>query len=71
MDNSLGDSNIGFSCNAINADLVDKITYDDPIVFRPLRALDIAENENFVLLCAASLKEQRKDDIEFLKIVAD
>jgi hypothetical protein len=69
MDNDLGDSNIGFKCNAINADLVNEITYDDPTVFKRLRVLDVAEN--FVLGYAASLKEQRKDDIELLKIVAD
>jgi hypothetical protein len=69
MDNDIGDSNIGFNCNAINADLVNEITYDDPTVFKRLRVLAVAEN--FVLGCAAVLKEQEKDDIELLKIVAD
>ena len=52
------------SRDAIKADLVDKIAYDDPAVFRRLR-IDQA-NKDFVAACAASFNAANAQDIRLL-----
>ncbi|GLB41613.1 hypothetical protein LshimejAT787_1002130 [Lyophyllum shimeji] len=64
----LVESKVGSSRNAVKANLVDKIVYDDPAVFRRLRTHQV--NDNFVASCAASFQAVNADDIETLKGVA-
>ncbi|KAF8966884.1 hypothetical protein BDZ97DRAFT_2057176 [Flammula alnicola] len=67
--NRLVESNVGSSRDAIKADLVGKIVYDDPAVFMRLRLDEV--NNNFVAICAASLKVENTDDINLLKELAE
>jgi hypothetical protein len=62
--NHLVESHVGTSRAAIKADLVDKITYDDPAVFRRLRIDQV--NRNFVATCAASFNAANAEDISLL-----
>ena len=52
------------SRDAIKADLVDKIAYDDPAVFRRLRIDQV--NKDFVAACAASFNAANAQDIRLL-----
>jgi hypothetical protein len=48
----------------IKADLVDKVVYDDPAVFRRLRIDQV--NRDFVAACAASFNDANAEDIKLL-----
>ncbi|KAF8971192.1 hypothetical protein BDZ97DRAFT_1914201 [Flammula alnicola] len=63
--NNLVESNVGSSRNAIKVDLVGKIVYDDPAVFRRLRVDEV--DNNFVTTCAKSFKPANAEDINLLK----
>jgi len=69
MLNQLVESHVGSSREAIKADLVDKIVYDDPAVFRRLCVAQV--DDAFVEKCAASLKVAYKEDIDLLKTLAE
>jgi len=69
MLNPLVESHVGSSREAIKADLVDKIVYDDPAVFRRLCVAQV--DDAFVENCAASLKVAYKEDIDLLKTLAE
>jgi hypothetical protein len=59
------ESDLGaISRDAIKADLVDKIVYDDPAVFRRLRIDQV--NRDFVTACAASFNGANAEDIRLL-----
>jgi hypothetical protein len=62
--NHLVESHVGTSRAAIKADLVDKIVYDDPAVFRRLRIDQV--NRDFVATCAASFNAENAEDISLL-----
>jgi hypothetical protein len=62
--NHLVESHVGISRAAIKADLVDKIVYDDPAVFRRLRIDQV--NRNFVATCAASFSATNAENISLL-----
>lgn len=66
--NYLAESHVGSSREAIGADLINKITYDDPDVFRHFRIVNVPHN--FVKRCAASLETENGEDIALLKGVA-
>ncbi|PPQ70566.1 hypothetical protein CVT25_012036 [Psilocybe cyanescens] len=66
--NFLMESRFGSSRETIKAELVNKITYDDPNVFRRLRIVDIPHD--LVEKCAASLDTENAEDIALLKGVA-
>ena len=63
--NHLVESHVGTSRDAIKADLVGKIVYDDPAVFRRLYIERVSAN--LVTSCAASFKAKNADDIKLLK----
>lgn len=69
MLNYLVESNVGSNRSATKADLVNKIVYDDPAVFRRLRVDQI--NHNFVTTCAGSFKSANTEDINVLKELAE
>ena len=60
--NHLVESHVG--TQAMKADLVDKIVYDDPAVFRRLRIDQV--NKDFVAACAASFNAANAQDIRLL-----
>ena len=62
--NHLVESHVGTSRAAIKADLVDKIIYDDPAVFRRLRIDRV--DRNFVSACAASFDAASTKDISLV-----
>lgn len=62
--NHLVESHVGTSRAAIKADLVDKIVYDDPAVFRRLR-IDRVDMD-FVATCTASFNAANAEDISLL-----
>jgi hypothetical protein len=62
--NHLAQSHVGTSRSAIKTDLVDKIVYDDPAVFRRLRIDQV--NRDFVAACAASFNAANAEDIKLL-----
>jgi hypothetical protein len=62
--NHLVESHVGTSRAAIKADLVDKIVYDDPAVFRRLRVDQV--DRNFVATCATSFYAANAVDISLL-----
>ncbi|KIM76113.1 hypothetical protein PILCRDRAFT_13018 [Piloderma croceum F 1598] len=62
--NHLVKSHVGTSHAAINADLIDKIIYDDPAVFRRLRIDQV--NRNFIATCTASFNATNAKDISLL-----
>ena len=64
MLNHLVESHIGTSRAAIKADLVEKIVYDDPAVFRRLCIDQV--NRNLVATCAASFNATNAEDISLL-----
>src|SRR5882762_2671534 len=63
--NHLVESHVGTSRAAIKADLVDKIVYDDPAVFKPLRVDQV--DKNFVATCVTSFNAANTEDISLLK----
>ena len=63
--NHLVESHVGTSRDAIKADLVDKIVYDDLAVFRRLRIERVSAK--FVAACAASFNADNTKDIGLLK----
>ena len=67
--NHLVESHVGTSRAAIEADLVDKIVYDDPVVFRCLRIDHV--DRNFVTTCAASFYTANAEDIGLLMEVVE
>jgi len=67
--NHLVESKVGTSRNAIKADLVGKIVYDESSVFRRLRVDQF--DDNFVATCAASFKAANANDINTLKGLAE
>ena len=69
MLNQLVESHVGSSREAIQADLVDKVVYDDPAVFRRLCVAQV--DDVFVEKCAASLNVAYKEDIDLLKTLAE
>jgi hypothetical protein len=64
MLNHLVESHVGTSRDAIKADLVDKIVYDDPAVFRRLRIDQV--NRDFVAACATSFNAANAEDVKLL-----
>ena len=58
------DSEFETSRNAVKADLVGKIVYDDKNVFRRLRINDV--NNDFVAACARSFEQANEADIKLL-----
>ena len=60
----LSESHVGTSRDAIKSDLVGKIVYDDPTVFRRLRIDQV--DKDFVTACAASFNVVNAKDIKFL-----
>ncbi len=69
MLNNLVESNVGSNRDAIKADLLEKIVYDDPAVFKRLRVDQV--DSNFVATCAASFKTANTEDIVFLVKLAE
>ena len=67
--NHLVKSHIRTSHAVIEADLVNKIVYDDPAVFRHLHIDHIARN--FVTTCAASFYAMNTEDISILMGVGE
>jgi hypothetical protein len=67
--NNLVESHVGSNRDAIKVDLLDKIVYDDPAVFRRLR-VDQVDND-FVARCAASFKAANSGDIDVLVVLVD
>ncbi|KAF8174887.1 hypothetical protein BJ912DRAFT_989456 [Pholiota molesta] len=71
--NYLSESKVASSRDAVKADLVGKITYDDdsekPTVFNRLGVKHV--DEKFVSACATSLTEEKKEYIATLKEVAE
>jgi len=65
----LVESHVGSSREAIKADLVDKIVYDDPSVFRRLCVPKV--DNTFVAECTKSLKITHAEDINLLKTLAE
>ncbi|KIM71242.1 hypothetical protein PILCRDRAFT_758525 [Piloderma croceum F 1598] len=63
--NHLVESHVGTSRDAIKADLVGKIVYDDPAVFRRLYIERVSIY--LVTSCAASFKAKNAEDIKLLK----
>ena len=63
--NHLVESHVGTSRDAIKANLVGKIVYDDPAVFRRLYIERVSTN--LVTSCAASFKVKNVEDIKLLK----
>jgi hypothetical protein len=63
--NNLVESHGGTSRDAIKADLVDKIVYDDLAVFRRLRIERVSTS--FVAACMASFNADNTEDIKLLK----
>jgi hypothetical protein len=66
--NLLVKSHVGTSRDAIKADLVGKIVYNDPAVFRRLYIERVSTN--LVTSCAASFKAKNAEDIILLKDLA-
>ena len=64
MLNNLVESHVGSNRDAIKADLLGKIVYDDPAVFKRLR-LDQVDND-FVARCLASFKTAKRGDLNTL-----
>src|ERR1700683_5872897 len=64
MLNHLVESYVGTSCAVIKADLVNKIIYDDPAVFRCLRIDQV--DRNFIATCAASFNTANTKDMSLL-----
>ena len=62
--NHLVESHVGTSRAAIKADLVDKIVYDDPAVFKRLRVDQV--DRNFVATCVTSFNASNTEDIGLL-----
>jgi len=69
MLNNLVESNVGSNRDAIKADLLEKIVYDDPVVFKRLRVDQV--DSNFVATCAASFKTANTEDIDILVKLAE
>ena len=69
MPNNLVESHVGSSRDAIKADLLEKIVYDDPAVFKRLRVDQV--DSNFVAMCAASFKTVNTEDIDILVKLAE
>jgi len=69
MLNNLVESHVGSDRDAIKADLLDKVLYDDPAVFKRLR-VDQVDND-FVARCAASLKAAKSGDIDTLVMLVE
>ncbi|KAG5650556.1 hypothetical protein H0H81_011827 [Sphagnurus paluster] len=65
--NYLVESNVDSDRAAIKIDLVGKIVYDDPAVFRRLRIDGVSDG--FTVTCSASLKAENAQDIGLLKDV--
>ena len=64
--NHLVESHVGTSRDAIKADLVGKIVYDDPAVLRRLY-IERVSTTNLVTSCAESFKANNAEDIKLLK----
>jgi len=62
--NHLVESHVGTSRAAIKADLVDKIVYDDPAVFKRLRVDQV--DRSFVATCVTSFDAANAEDISLL-----
>jgi hypothetical protein len=58
MLNNLVESHVGSNRDAIKADLLGKVVYDDPAVFKRLR-VDQVDND-FVARCLASFKTAKR-----------
>ena len=69
MLNNLVESHVGSDRDAIKADLLDKIVYDDPAVFQRLR-VDQVDND-FVARCVASFKAANSGDIDTLVMLVE
>jgi len=67
--NHLAESIVGSSRNAIKVDLVNKIIYDDPAVFRHQRIDQV--NNDFVAVCVTSFKAANTEDIKLLKALTE
>jgi len=64
MLNNLVESHVGSNRDAIKADLLGKVVYDDPAVFKRLR-VDQVDND-IVARCLASFKTAKSGDINTL-----
>lgn len=62
-------SDVNSSRNALKSDLIDKIVYDDPSVFRRLFLENV--DDRLVKSCAASFQATNRDDIDTLKDVSN
>jgi len=69
MLNNLVESHVGSDRDAIKADLLGKIVYDDPAVFKRLR-VDQVDND-FVARCLASFKTAKSGDIKTLVVLVE
>jgi hypothetical protein len=64
MLNNLVESHVGSNRDAIKADLLGKVVYDDPAVFKRLRVDQV--DKDFVARCLASFKTANSKDIDNL-----
>jgi len=69
MLNNLVESHVGSNRDAIKADLLGKVVYDGPAVFKRLRVDQV--DTDFVTRCLASFKTAKSADIDTLVVLAE
>ena len=69
MLNNLVESHVGSNRDAIKTDLLNKIVYDDPAVFKRLRVDEV--DSGFVARCEASFKAANSVDIDTLLMLVE